>query len=130
MTTALNIALFLFDAGVGELTLVFDAAFVLAGLAETRFRTLGLRKVLLRMRSPGKLRVALICLTDQHQMRGDLLRGRSFVLLAPSTRLVAQSTRRLVGGRGLMVRGVGRLGRWWTSRGVSVRWVEGEIGGE
>ena len=100
----------------GELSLVFDATFVLAGLAETRFRPLGLRKVLLRMRSPGKLRVALICLTDQHQMRGDLLRGRSFVLLAPSTRLVAQSTRRLVGGRGLMVRGVGRLGRWCDER--------------
>ena len=57
MTTALTIALFLFDAGVGEFSLVFDAAFVLAGLAETRFRTLGLREVLLRMRSPGKLRV-------------------------------------------------------------------------
>ena len=53
------------------MTLVFDAAFVLAGLAETRFRTLVLRKVLLRMRSPGKLSVAHICLTDQHQMRGE-----------------------------------------------------------
>jgi len=130
VTTSLTIDSFLFDAGVGELSLVFDVVFVLAGLAETRFRTLVFREVLLRMRSPGKLRVALICLTDQHQMRGDLLCGRSFVLLPPGTRLVAQSTRRLVGGRGLMVRGVGRLGRWWTSRGVSVRWVEGEIGGE
>jgi hypothetical protein len=54
------------------LSLVFDATFVLAGLAETRFRTLGLRKVLLRMRSPGKLHI----LERKEQI---LLQGKKFV---------------------------------------------------
>ena len=56
-----------------RLSLVFLAVFVLAGLAEMRWRTLMFRAVLLRLHSPGKWRVALICLTDQHQMRGALL---------------------------------------------------------
>ena len=103
-TTALSIESFLIDGHVGELSLVSLAAFVRAGSAETRGRTLVCRVVLLRAHSPGKCRCfALICSTDQLQNCGVLVRALPFVLFAPSTRLVGRSTRRLVGGRGLLV---------------------------
>ena len=99
-TTALSIASFLIDGRVCEFSLVSLAAFVRAGSAESRGRKLVCRVVLLRAHSPGKCRCfALICLTDQLQNYGVLVRARPFVLFASSTRLVGRSIRRLVGRR-------------------------------
>ena len=109
-TTALSIASFLIDGRVCEFSLVSLAAFVRAGSAESRGRKLVCRVVLLRAHSPGKCRCfALICLTDQLQNYGVLVRARPFVLFASSTRLVGRSIRRLVGRRGRIVKSVGRL---------------------